>query len=1421
MGRLDDFKLEKKENRLNDFIFSTPTAVLDPPADPNDVFIRAKETQDLAVDLSIPLDYSKEIADARNGEKVERPGLLMRGIKNIINSFVQVGKNIQKFSTLGEIDTQMEALSEMRRIKEETGREVDSSEIPKIFEKAKAAVGKRIQEQLPSLQVPPAKGIAEKGVDITSGVVAFVAKLAIARRLVGGGGAAAEVAAFEAVNQADAGPDGMGILLATTLGAVGKIPAATPLGRAGKLAGQGGILASITAAEGGSPEDVAVAFLLPTVLSTLRQFPHLVQGKAFEAKIAKEVRTKGFSAKDSKAISRSVRDAVEVQGGRMAPQTWGRKHGKPLSNIRNKYNKAVNDVVKATTPQEAGAKALVEKVNVSPEIASRAIQIAARDGVVKADKFLSAAKTLGIEAAEKTIAEPEKAVKIIEFPKQVEGEAKAAEELKKFEAGEAKVPIKVKPKKAQQPAEKGKQEQIDAAFIAKDVVKIEEIAATLLEGSELREEALHTAFLMRVEAGTTGEKALSPQGKKELLAELQRMTDDFLAAKKAQPPTQAKAEAPKGRAGKLNVEPIQKAFDELVKIVEPGKLVDISFGKAVSAEVIKGTHRADVAMIEFDETKIKGHDKSLGELRDAVGKYSKDIQDKLMLARGTPKDPGALAARDQARADLKREAPELLGILKIMKQVSDTAHDKLVALAGKDKVGYVDDYYFGIYKDPEKVSNFIDFWKTTDKFLKEKKWFTYAEAKTIGKLEIRDPNPITNIQSEYMAIARLQGMTDLRDSLLSTGEDKYISKDATLLAHPTLVQDPVFKGLWVEEDIARMINSLISTNKVSRSKGLNALRLANNLLRELKFIGSAFHQLAIIKHTMADSGYLGFLYKPTAFRFVTKGFGKNDPIFQEEWYKDYIGHGGGHRFSIASEAERAFVRQLSRLTNSEQTAIKIASAPLRLPKNYVEWLFEAYIPKIKALKYRDVVIGKQKKLGRLLTSAEKVDIIKEGQNIYGMMNERIFGRSGTVTTLMRFRFMAPSFAEGNFRQIAKAIGQWGQNESFKAGRSRADIINSFLLTAIAATIGTLWFTGEAPKKPETMKDIRDLFKIDTGKVDERGRRIMIDLMSYDKDFWTIFGKPFTGQLGEVPSDLFKRIGGMTAGTWELMGDLNQISQGKALYDYQGNAVVEITDPFLKRISQLVMFEAQKALPISVNVFQQAREREFDKLTAAVTTLMGTRPTTSEKDRRESQIIRRIFQLKSRQEQLFHYLGTIKNPRDSIKEYNKIVQNTLDNPVMTEKIKKEFSSEDLLIDVDRLMANRVHAHELLKVKEVPEPKNLANSKKWLRNFGITESQHRQHLVVYEMKHRKLIEEMTVSDGDELLKKEIARFYAEKGILDRKVRSKKATDIEIRKSRKFGKIASNISDVATRIFETKDKADRKRFYERIRSVLERTE
>ena len=927
------------------------------------------------------------------------------------------------------------------------------------------------------------------------------------------------------------------------------------------------------------------------------------------------------------------------------------------------------------------------------------------------------------------------------------------------------------------------------------------------------------------------EKRISEIPREELPVSPRPLVDPTAGAKELGKQIQARRKWDKKHpGGKTDITPLADAHNLFMSIIEPSKAVEIAQGKDVYAEVIKAVHKADVGMIDFNEKELENLDSTLGEWGKALSKYSNRTLELLMLSRGKPASKSAILIRDEALEELAKKAPELVGTRKMITRASDFNYDYLAEVVG-DQINYIEDYFYGIYKDPRKVEKFLDHWKTTKRFTKEKKLPTVADAKAFG-LDLRDPNPVNNLRSEYLAIARLEGMIDLKASLMKSGEGDYIANTAEAPIEWDKVHDPVFADVRVAPELAKMINNLISTNKITRIPALNTLRQVNNFLRTIKFVGSAFHLAVEAKQSMADSGYLGFLHKATTTRGLTRGFRQGDPLFKTPEYKDYIAHGGGHRFSIDSEAQRAFTAAIEKMGKAGGIAKGVA-LPFALPEKFVRWMFENYIPKVKYSKYLDTSREQEVKLKRSLTSAEKIDIIKEQQNFYGMMNERLFGRSGTVTTLLRMKFMAPGFAEGNFRSMLKAVLQWGGNEGFSAHRSRANIINSFIISAIAATVGTLILTGKPPKKPEKLADIRDIFKIDTGQVDQHGRPIMIDMLTYDKDYWDVFGNIITGQPAEAVEATVRRLGGMTATTWDVLTDLNQMSMGRAVYDWKGDRVVEVTDPFLQRILKISIHELKKAEPISTNVFQQARKKGVGVALSAAMTLAGVRLTKTEQDKKEIEILHKIFSLRDQQETLFWYLGTIKNPREHIKKFNQTVMRILDNPITPLEVKDEYEPK-LIIDEKRLTANKVYTFlgdqaRLSEFSRSPEKHkkeikdlqdDVQRASKWLHNFEITEHQYKKHLVDYEELHRKITQEIQPEDDLDDLKRDIALFYANQTLVKRKIQAGLGTDKDRRLAKKYSLISNNIAEVARRIYDTEDEAKRDSLFERIETVINRT-
>lgn len=756
--------------------------------------------------------------------------------------------------------------------------------------------------------------------------------------------------------------------------------------------------------------------------------------------------------------------------------------------------------------------------------------------------------------------------------------------------------------------------------------------------------------------------------------------------------------------------------------IEPSKAVERVHGKTAYEIIIKGIHRPDVARLEFNETEIENMVVNVGEMAELLGKYGKETLTNLMASRGKPVGIGAQTVQREALEALPKE---LFAFRRVINKIADLNYKYLRSVVGKD-VGFVQDYFYGIYKNNDKVDRFLDYWKTTKRFIKRKHLPTVADAISYG-LELRDPNPVHNLMEEYMAISRLDGMIWMRDAAMAAGKGKWIDNKETAPTDWEMIKEPVLKNVRFSPDAARMIKNLLSVNKITRQPIMNRWRQFNNAARTFKFALSMFHHLNIVKQSFVDTGYFK-LFTKTSTRGLTKGFRKNDPRFKTPEYKDYIAHGGGHQYSIESEAARAmkdFVDKINTAggvlgratriarTKAGRAAGKFISAPINIPTGYVSWLFQSFIPEIKYVKYLDRKLEMEKELGRPLKGYEKIDIIKEQQNFYGMMNERLLGRSGTATTILRFYFMAPGYSEGNQRTQVKAVTQWGFKDGFNASRSRSNIINSLLVSGITATIGTLIMTGKPPEMPETREDIRDLFKIDTGKLDDKGRRVMVDLLTFDKDYWNVLGQTLIGRPDKALTATIKRLSGMTADSAKMIHDFAGVAMGKAIYDYKGDRIVEITDTFTQKMMKVLVYEMKRLLPISTSVYARSRAREQSRVMSALTALAGYRTGLTEKDKREQTVLHRIWSLAGQQEELYYYLTSIKRPREAVRRYNDKVMEILQSPITPTRMRLEWSPK-LLIDVDRLIENKAYqmTHPNIKAKD------LARAQRFMANFKVT-------------------------------------------------------------------------------------------------------
>lgn len=676
--------------------------------------------------------------------------------------------------------------------------------------------------------------------------------------------------------------------------------------------------------------------------------------------------------------------------------------------------------------------------------------------------------------------------------------------------------------------------------------------------------------------------------------------------------------------GFASTTPVDAMRRYLLGKFEPAQLAKESVGEDAVADTLTRMHDPDVAATVFDNQKSKVLDQSFKEAETMFDRLPKDQQQLFNRAYGQAQTPEGRALQAEAVNDpaFKKLPPELK---QVVKETSDYVYG-VAKKAGFD-IGYQPDYFYGAYKNRDDVSRFIDHWRATEKFTKEKVFPTRADAEAWG-LELRDQNPITNIKRELQAVSRRASMQGILNNIEET-KPSYAVKSSELTPEQrktwSKLEDPIFSDYRFDPDYAKMVNSLLSINRVTTGSVSNALRQGARFGQQVKMFGSLFHLRNIMKGAVAAEP-MGPA-NPKAWGSMLKAFhsgiDESDPA-----YLDYVNHGGGHHYSIESDATRnGLMKAFSHVYDEvKDTPIgKLMGKGNPLSPEFTKWMFDTYIPTIKYQGYLKEANRQVAAKGDALSNAEKIAIVRRLDEMHGEMNERLFGRSGTVTSGMRLLFMAPGYAEGNFRQTARILGGDTKALGFMA--------KSLAITAATAALGTRALTGHWPAQPKTLQDARDLFKVQTDQRRPNGDPLMFDMMTYEKDPMSILGNIVTGHPERIPKDLMNRFTGMISPTWRMMTHLATLFNGEVVTDQLGRPVYRTTEPWGNRLLKLIGHEGGEGgmLPIGASTLTMAQREGYSPAKSLALGVAGIQPTTSEAAKRARET--RMEKFDARQQQI--------------------------------------------------------------------------------------------------------------------------------------------------------------------------------------------
>lgn len=791
--------------------------------------------------------------------------------------------------------------------------------------------------------------------------------------------------------------------------------------------------------------------------------------------------------------------------------------------------------------------------------------------------------------------------------------------------------------------------------------------------------------------------------------------------------------------------------------VESTKVSDQKFGKDISARILQAIFTPEAAVeLAFARHRTSRGD-TLEELEREINELPLDVRRAIMDARGVARTKKGQAIQEAAIAKL---TPYQLKLADLVQEAADYNLAVMKEL-GFD-VGKFEAYFYGVYKDPERVALVLRDNKTsTDKFLKEKLIPTVADARGYG-LELLDNNPIANLRREFTAVMHLKAMEDLAQDMMKWGKGIYIEKEEKApegWKRPGFGRytEPAFKGLRIHPDVVRVLDNLISTNLFTKNETLRGMRRISYAIQSVKFLFPLFHFRTMFTAALTDINMMNF-FNPlrwphnvkTAFLSGMMKLNKDELLTvmgkDHKLYYDYLLSGGGKHFSIEVSAYRAIEDFLvgsklgeltEKLTRWPRWGARIVTWPWRKTNG---WIFDTYIPAVKYAKYRDAVLEHVRQTGEYPSQARRVEIIKEIQNVYGEMNERLFGRSGTMTSFLRILFLAPGFAEGNFRTIGKALLQG------RAGTiSRANAVQGFLVLGVLTAIARRLFEDKWPEPPEDLDSFRDFFKLRTGHKDSKGEEIILDLMTYEKDYWDGLVKPLllsaaafkeTGPVSatgtfasEMTNEMIRRTKTMASPALKTAADLLEVWQKGYVYDWKGDQVIKITDTTLQKLVKFITYESQNFEPIGMSAYKRLRrETSISALGSVVASVVGIRMTQTERDIKQNKLRAQMWSLKDQKTSLGYELAYVDAPQDVVDDYNETVKRAFSDPYVSEELLKEMglSEEKLHLDVDKLLAAKVYRLTNPNLSDM-EARRIV---RYLKNFELTNpTQYRRYLKKY--------------------------------------------------------------------------------------------
>jgi len=590
-----------------------------------------------------------------------------------------------------------------------------------------------------------------------------------------------------------------------------------------------------------------------------------------------------------------------------------------------------------------------------------------------------------------------------------------------------------------------------------------------------------------------------------------------------------------------------------------------------------------------------------------------------------------------------------------VRQIFDMVYD---VIPKELDVHYIKNYFPGMYENPKQVEEWLKnrFPKisASRSFTKEKYFDLLLEAHDAG-FRLKEYNPVKLAFREFKNIQDLRFLYDAQKELIKDGS--YIVLD-----------EPVKK---ITSKTGRVLETLLRKEPKATAAFLTARHpkkatedwipgdLLDPIFAKYKIEPNVFHILQNFKADYSSNPIKNILYKTsvgtTVFRYslgafhlwntwikgsivtnaaVTKG-GLLNPIvwlspitglikgtkamrdFTPEFQEAILaGVGGLSKEGFQPFEKQAFVTlgNIANMFKEDQILQGVLKLPLAtaltVPEASRGSQFEKIIPAVKFSAWSNIT-------NRLLEeNAERIlrgEVTKETlQQVaaravdrnFGMLNDQLLGRSKELSRWLRVLYLVPGYMEGNFRNLIGAFTKGGRLE-------RAFIVNSLLFDLVTAQVATHLVKGVWKKMPKSVKDWQDLFTVETGQRDNKGKEIVWNTLTYEKDW----ARP-----------IWQSLANRRVPVLDLMYALfsNQIPT-----DNFGKPIYNQADSFETKFTKFIQQSGDEVgIPITLSTIKNAIQRGASPSQALFFSELGFQPTYKAATKRLQDTQSKIYDLSS-------------------------------------------------------------------------------------------------------------------------------------------------------------------------------------------------